>query len=305
MRFFPILVLVAGVGIAVGLSSFFIVTERQQAIVLEFGKVKHVHTDAGLYFKFPPPFNTVLFYDKRILPLETGDLQITTLEVGGGDDELDARRLVVNAFARWRIADPQRFREAVQSQEQGAQRLQSIMREKVRQVLGTVPSGVILSDARAPLMVQIRDLSREEAAALGVDVVDVRIRRVDLPPANLAETYASMSADRQKVAADVRARGREAKQARVAEAEREAIELVSAAERDAQVIRGEADAERTRILAAAFSQDPEFFAFYRSLSAYERALGGENSSMVLTPDSQFFEYLKYDDGSDGLGGQRP
>lgn len=292
MRFLPILVLLAGVAVAVVLSCIYIVDERRQAIVLEFGKVKEVNVDAGLYFKLPPPFNTIIFFDKRILPLETGDLEVTPL---------DDRRLVVNAFARWRISDPQRFREAVQTEFNGEERLRGIMRAKVRDVLGSVPSGVILSEERAPLMAAIRDQSRTESASLGVEVVDVRVRRVDLPEANLQATYRSMAADRQRVAADERARGQEAKQARIAEAEREATELESAAERDAQIIRGEADALRTRILAEAFSQDPEFFAFYRSLSAYERALQGQNSSMVLSPDSQFFEYLKYDDGAPAIG----
>lgn len=285
MRFLPILVLVVA-GLAVlALSSIYIVDERRQALVLEFGKVKEVNTDPGLYFKLPTPVNTVLYFEDRILPLETDNLEV---------NPADNRRLVVNAFARWRITDVQRFREAAQNEFNGATRLERILNAQLREVLGRVTSDAILSDERAPLMRQIREGSRGQAAALGVEIVDVRIRRADLPEQNLNATYDRMQAERAQEAADERARGREAAQVRRAEADRQAVELVSEARRESEIIRGQADAERNRIFAQAFGRDEEFFAFYRSLTAYENALRGSNSTMVLSPDSEFFEYLKSD-----------
>ena len=285
MRFLPILVLILGVAVALALSSIYIVDERKQALVLEFGKVKEIKKEPGLYFKLPTPINTVVFYEDRILPLETDDLEVTPL---------DNRRLVVNAFARWRITNVQRFREAAQTEGNGALRLERILNARLRDVLGTVSSNAILSDERAPLMRQIREGTREQASELGVEIVDVRIRRADLPTQNLQATYNRMEAEREQEARDERARGQEAAQVRRAEADRQAVELVSEARRQSEIIRGEADAERTKIFAQAYGQDEEFYAFYRSLRAYETALQGGNSTMVLSPDSEFFEYLKSD-----------
>lgn len=292
MKFLPILVLLLGVAVAGVLSSVFIVDERKQALVLEFGKVERVVTEPGLKFKYPAPFNTVITYDDRILPLETDDLEVTPL---------DNRRLIVSAFARYRINDPQVFREAVQTQRNGEERLERILTDRVRQVLGGVGSQVILSEERAALMRQIRQQALPQAAALGVQIVDVRIRRADLPTQNLQATYERMTAERQQEAADERARGQEAARTRRAEGERQATETLSEARRESEIIKGQADAQRNRIFAEAFNQDPEFFAFYRSLSAYEQALQGENSTMVLSPDSEFFEYLKTDSPG-GAGG---
>lgn len=285
MRFLPILILLLGVAGAVLFSSVYIIDERQQALVLEFGKVKTVEKEPGLKFKWPAPVNTVEFFDDRVLPLELDDREITPL---------DNRRLVVNAFARWRIADPQAFREAVPTLFAGEQRLSRIVNEKLRDALGQVTSSQILSDERAGLMRQVRDAVRPETISFGVEVVDVRLRRADLPDQNIQATLDRMVAERRQEAEDERARGREAKQIREAEADRIAVELESAAQRDADIKRGEADADRNRIFAQAYGQNPEFFSFYRSLSAYEAALQGSNSSIVLSPDSEFFNYLRTD-----------
>lgn len=285
MRILPVLTLLVGL-VAVGLlSCIFIVDERQQALVLEFGKVKRVETTPGLKFKYPPPINTVVRYDKRILPLETADLEVTPL---------DNRRLIVNAFARFRIQNPETFQAAVQTELQGKSRLVQILNSKVREVLGEVESDDILSDKRAGLMRQIRTQAQIQADALGVQIVDVRIRRADLPEQNLKATYERMAAERQQEAADQRARGEEAKRSLIARGERQATETRSEARKKSEIIKGEADAQRNKIFADAFNQDPEFFAFYRSLNAYEQALKGENSTMVLSPNSEFFEYLKND-----------
>lgn len=268
------------------LSSVYIVDERKQAIVLQFGQVKDVQTEPGLNFKLPFIQN-VVYYEDRILGLETDSLEVTPL---------DDRRLVVEAFARWRITDPVKFRLAVGTgaEDAGAERLDRILNASLRATLGNVRSNDILSQDRAALMLLIRNSARANALTLGVEIIDVRIKRADLPPQNLEATFARMQAERQREAADERARGKEAAQIVRATADRQAVELVSEAVKNSEIIRGEADAERNAIFADAFGRDPEFFAFYRSLTAYENALKGENSTMVMSPDSEFFDYLKTD-----------
>ena len=268
------------------LSSLYIVDERKQAIVLQFGQVKDVKQEPGLGFKIPFIQN-VVYYEDRILPLDTDPLEVTPL---------DDRRLVVEAFARWRILDPVKFRLAVAggAEAAGAARLGRILNAALRGVLGNVRSNDILSADRAAMMIRIRDAARIDAANLGVDIIDVRIKKADLPEQNLNATFGRMQAEREREAADERARGKEAAQIVRATADRQAIELVSEAQKNAEIIRGEADAQRNAIFAEAFGRDPEFFAFYRSLTAYERALQGENSTLVISPDSEFFDYLKAD-----------
>ena len=270
------------------INSLYIVDERKQAIVLQFGQIKEIRTEPGLGFKLPFIQN-VVYYEDRILPLDTSPLEVTPL---------DDRRLVVEAFARWRITDVETFRLAVGAggEATGASRLESILNAALRGVLGNVRSNDILSTDRASLMVQIRESAIGPAQNLGVEIVDVRIKRADLPPQNLQATFARMQAEREREAADERARGQEAAQIVRATAERQAVEIVSEARKNADIIRGEADAARNAIFAEAFGRDPEFFAFYRSMSAYEKALQGDNSTLVISPDSEFFNYLKTDGG---------
>ncbi len=278
-------ILVALAAVVIGVfSSIYIVDEREKALRLWFGEVTAVIEEPGLYFKVPLA-HEIVRYDDRILPLETDPLEVTPA---------DDRRLIVDAFARWRISDPVRFRKAVgASAIAGARtRLQKILNAELRDVLGSVDSGAILSTDRAVLMTQIRDKARERARALGVEVIDVRIRRADLPEQNLAATFERMRAERQREAADEIARGKEAAQKVRAQADRTKVEIVSKAQKEADIVRGEADARRNAIFAEAFGRDPEFFAFYRSLSAYEASLDGANSTMVISPDSEFFTYLK-------------
>jgi len=262
--------------------AIFIVDERKQALVLRFGQVKQVKTEPGWGTKVPF-IEEVALYEGRILPLETSALEVTPA---------DERRLVVDAFARWRITDVIRFRQAVQTESAALPRLERVLNASLREVLGTVTSADVLSPERTVLMTRIRNASRVQATNLGVEIIDVRIRRADLPEQNLNATFARMNAEREREAADERARGKERAQEVRATADREAVELVSEAERRANVIRGEADAERNAIYAGAYGRDPEFFAFYRSLSAYERSIKGENSTLVISPDSEFFDYLK-------------
>ena len=282
MRRLPIIIGAVVVLIVIGLSSIFIVDERQQALVLQFGQVKQVQTDPGIGFKLPF-IQDVIYYEGRILPLDTQPLEVTPL---------DERRLVVDAFARWRIINPVEFRQAVQTEEAAELRLEGILNSSLREVLGSVPSADVLSPERTVLMTRIRDSARTSAKGLGVEIIDVRIRRADLPEQNLHATFERMNAERQREAADERARGKERAQEIRATADRQSVELVSDAERQAAIIRGKADAERNGIYVDAFGRDKEFFAFYRSLEAYRRALKGDNSTLVITPNSEFFEYLK-------------
>ena len=273
---------------AVALSSVFIVDERERVLVMQFGQVKQEITQPGLGFKVPF-IQDVVRYEDRILGLPTQPIEVTPA---------DDRRLVVDAFARWRITNLVDFREAVGAggETQARARLDRIVTAAIREVLGTVPSTAVLSEDRGALMNKIRDLARREAAGLGVEVIDVRLTRTDLPDQNLEATFARMRAERDREAADEIARGNEAAQRVRAAADRSVVEVTSEARKTAEVIRGEADAERNRIYAEAFGRDPEFFAFTRSLTSYERALQGGNTSLVISPDSEFFDYLNGENG---------
>ena len=282
MRSALILPALAALG-ALALSSVFIVDERERVLVLQFGQVKQEISEPGLGFKVPL-IQEVVRYEDRILGLPTQPLEVTPL---------DDRRLVVDAFARWRIVNLSAFRQAVGvGGEQAARdRLDRIINAAIREILGSVPSQRVLSEDRTSLMNQIRDIARREAAALGVEVIDVRLTRTDLPNQNLEATFARMRAEREREAADEIARGGEAASRVRATADRTVVELTSQARKEAEVIRGEADAARNAIYADAFGRDPEFFAFTRSMTSYERALQAGNSSIVLSPTSEFFEYL--------------
>jgi len=286
------IILVAGVfGLIAILSSVFIVDEREKALILQFGQIRDVKEEPGLAFKIPF-IQEVVRYDDRILSLDTPPIEVTPS---------DDRRLVVDAFARYRIADVIQFRQAVGvgGLRAAEDRLASILQTQIRAVLGSagVTSNTILSSDRASLMVRIRDLAQLRAQALGLDVVDVRLKQTNLPEQNLEATFARMRAEREREAADEVARGAEAATRVRAQADRTVVELVSEAKRESEIVRGEADAERNGIFATAYSADQEFFRFYRSLEAYENALQGSNSTMVISPDSEFFEFLKSDGGT--------
>ncbi|MFV2035640.1 MAG: protease modulator HflC, partial [Halocynthiibacter sp.] len=273
--------------IAAGLlASVYIVDERESALILQFGRVVDVKDDPGIGFKIPL-IQEVVKYDDRILSRDVEPLEITPL---------DDRRLVVDAFARYRIVDVERFRQAVGVGGIAAaeNRLDSILRSRTREILGSVTSGDILSSDRAVLMLRIRNAAIAQAQALGLEVIDVRLKRTDLPRENLQATFERMRAEREREATDERARGAEAAQRIRALADRTVVELVSDAQRQSEIIRGEADAKRNAIFAEAYGADPEFFRFYRSLAAYRVSLKGNNTTLVLSPDSQFFDYLQTD-----------
>tara|TARA_B100000683_G_C12348652_1_gene497901 strand:- start:23 stop:895 length:873 start_codon:yes stop_codon:yes gene_type:complete len=288
MRKIPFIIPAIVVVLVLALSSIFIVDERNKALVLQFGRVVAIKEDPGLSFKLPFIQN-VVYYEDRILSSVIDPLEVTPL---------DDRRLVVDAFTRYRISDLNQFREAVGTGGEIAAegRLDGIFRNELREVLGSVSSNDILSSDRAMLMERILNGAIVKGRAIGIEVIDVRLKRTDLPRANLDATFARMRAEREREAADEIARGNEAAQRVRALADRTEVEIVSDARRDAEIIRGEADAERNAIFATAFGEDPEFFEFYRSLTAYTNALQGKNSTMVISPDSEFFDYLKSDIG---------
>ena len=268
------------------LSSVFVVDEREKVLVLQFGQIKAVKEEPGLAFKLPI-IQDIVRYDARTLSLDTAPIEVTPS---------DDRRLIVDAFGRYRILDVEQFRRAVGAGgvASAEERLGRILVAQTREVLGSegVTSNTILSDDRSVLMTRIRDQAREESESLGIEVIDVRLKLTALPDQNLEATFARMRAEREREATDERARGEEAAQRVRAQADRTRVELVSDASREAEIARGEADAERSRVFAEAFGADESFFEFYRSLAAYEASLQEGNSTMVLSPDSEFFEYLK-------------
>lgn len=282
----PAIVLV----VAGALSSIFIVDEREKALVLRFGQIKQEVTDPGLGFKLPL-FDEVVRYEDRILSLETPVIEVTPA---------DDRRLEVDAFVLYRISNIRQFREALAAggEREASIQLNDILDGQIRAVLGSsgVTSNTILSPERAALMDRIRTQADNRAAALGLTVVDVRLRQTNLPEQNFDATLQRMIAEREREATDERARGREAAQRVTALADRTYEEILSEARRDARIIEGEADAERNRIFAEAYSQDEEFFEFYRSLTAYEQAIQGRNSTIVMSPGSEFFDYFNSGDG---------
>lgn len=268
----------------IAVSSMYIVDERERALRLWFGEVTKEIKEPGLYFKVPL-LHEIVKYDNRILPLDTRPLEVTMK---------DNRRFQVDAFARWRITDTVQFRRAVGAGgiDAASRRLETILNAELRAVLGEVVSNTLLSADRIGLMTLIRNAARTKAQALGVTIIDVRIKRADLPEQNLVRTFERMRAEREREAADEIARGNEAAQRVRATADRTVVETVSIAQRESDIIHGKADAKRNAIFAEAFGKDPEFFKFFRSLAAYRKGLQGSNTTMVLSPDSDFFRYLK-------------
>jgi membrane protease subunit HflC len=275
-------IIIVGVLLFLVYSSVFIVDEREKAIVVRLGEIKRTITTPGLYFKLPFVEDRIPIED-RIVFFESPD---KTVQV------IDGRRYQVDAITMLRITDPRKFRETVDaSLVRARDRIETRLDAALRQTYGRRTFDAALSQDRAVMMREIRDQVKAEAVSLGTDVVDVRIRRTDLMPEVLQDTYDRMSAERLAEAAELRAIG-EAQSIRVrAEADREAVELVSKARGESERIRGEGDAERNRVFAEAFTTDPEFFAFYRSMQAYGKSLGGSATTLVLDPAWEFFKYF--------------
>jgi membrane protease subunit HflC len=274
-------VIAIGAFVVLGYASLFAVHQNEQALVLQFGDPRRVVSEPGLNWKLPFVQN-VIFYDKRIM-----DYDIPEAEVIASDQ----KRLVVDAFARFRITDPLKFRQTVVTLTGVDARLSTLLNAGLRQVLGKESFFVILSGERATLMNLIRDRVNNEAAQFGIEIVDVRVRRVDLPEANSQAIYRRMQTEREREAREARAQGAEIAQRIRSRADREKTVLLAEAKRDAEITRGKGDGERNRIFAEAAGKDPDFFAFYRSMRAYLEAFKAADTTMVLSPDSEFFRYF--------------
>lgn len=261
----------------------FVVQQTQSAIVLRFGAPRPVVTTPGLYLKAPAPFEQVIYLDNRIL-----DLDLPAQEIIAADQ----KRLVVDAFTRYRITDPLRFYQSLNNQDRARSQLSSLVNSQVRSVLAEGTFLAVVRNDRAKLMARIKDDVNREATRFGITVVDVRLRRVDLPEANRQAVFKRMQTEREREAAEARALGAQQAQEIRAKAEREATVLVAEAQRKADETRGRGDGDRNRIFAEAFSKDPEFFTFYRSMQAYEAGLKAGDTRMVLSPDSPFFRFFK-------------
>src|SRR3569623_1970971 len=268
-------------------SSVYVVNVRQQAIVLRFGQINAVRTEPGLYFKLPTSLvDTVQLIEDRLLRYDIANMQ---LQVS------DGATYVVDAFLTYRIADPVKFRERAQGDlELAEQRIATRFDAALRQVYGLRKFSDALSAERPAMMREARDLIRPPMAELGIDVTDVRILRTDLTPDVSKQPFDRMSAERLAEAAAIRAGGQQAAQSLRAIADRQAVEIVAAANKDSEILRGEGDAQRSAIFAQAYGADPEFFEFYRSLQSYRTALSSSGTTMVLTPNSEFFQYFKAD-----------
>jgi modulator of FtsH protease HflC len=276
-----VLAVLAVIVAIVGYSSLFTVYQTRLALVVRLGQPVRVVTEPGLNFKVPL-IDNVIYVDKRILDLENAAQEVIAS---------DQKRLVVDAFARYKINDALKFYQAVGSIEGANSRLSTLLNAALRRVLGESTLTHVVKDERAQLMGRVREQLDREAANFGITVVDVRIRRADLPEQNSQAVYQRMQTERQREAAEFRANGSQRKQEIQARADRDVTVLLADAQSRGEQVRGEGDAERNRIFAEAFGRDPDFFSFYRSMQAYEAGLGHRDTRMVLRPDTDFFRYF--------------
>ena len=261
--------------------SIFIVKEINQAIVLQFGDPKRIISTPGINFKIPFIQN-VVFLDKRILNLDAPPEEVIAS---------DQKRLIVDAFARFQIIDPLKFYISVGNERVARSRLSTIINSRIRSVLGTQRLQTLLSADRTNQMALIQDGVNTEAEKFGIKIVDVRIKRADLPPANSEAIYRRMQTERNREAKEFRAKGAEMAITITSTADKEVTVILAEAEKQSQIMKGEGDGQRNKIFADAFGKDPEFFAFYRAMQAYEKALIGGETSLILSPDSEFFKFF--------------
>ena len=261
--------------------SIFIVKEVNQAIVLQFGDPKRIITNPGLNFKLPFIQN-VVFLDKRILNLDAPPEEVIAS---------DQKRLIVDAFARFQIIDPLKFYISVGNERVARSRLSTIINSRIRSVLGTQRLQTLLSEDRTKQMALIQEGVNNEAEKFGIKIIDVRIKRADLPQANSDAIFARMQTERNREAKEFRAKGAEMAVTITSTADKEVTVILADAQKKSEIMKGEGDGQRNKIFAEAFGQDPEFFAFYRAMQAYEKALIGGETSLVLSPDSEFFKFF--------------
>ena len=295
-RFTVYIVILIGLLIVLG-NTLFVVDQREQAIVVRLGEPVRVvnappgQTGAGLNVKTPFLENVIKF-DRRTLALEADQEEVLTS---------DQQRLVVDAFLRYRISDPLQYYRTLRDERTAQDRLERLVNSSLRQVLGTASATDVISGRRAVLMQQSKvDVERRaKASRLGIEVIDVRIKRADLPANNQASVYRRMQTQRQQIAAQTRAQGEQQKREIIASADKEVAITLATAQQEGETTRGEGDALRTRIFAQSFGKDPGFAAFYRSMQAYEQGIGQGDATLVLSPDSAFFKYFQY--GPSGAG----
>ena len=261
--------------------SLFIVQEINQAIVLQFGDPKKIISKAGLNFKLPFIQN-VVFLDKRILNLDNAPQEVIAS---------DQKRLIIDAITRFQITDPLKFYISVGNERVARSRLSTIINSRIRGVLGTQELATLLSTDRTKQMAIIQSDVNEEAKSFGIKIIDVRIKRADLPPANSDAIYKRMQTEREREAKEFRAEGAEIAQKIRSTADKDVTVLLANANKKSEIMKGEGDGQRNKIFASAFGRDPQFFAFYRAMQAYEKALIGGETSMVLSPDSEFFKFF--------------
>jgi len=261
--------------------SFFVVKEINQAIVLQFGDPKRVIATPGLQVKIPFIQN-VVFIDRRILSLDPAPEEVIAS---------DQKRLIVDAYARFKIVDPLKFYISVGDERVARSRLATIINSRLRSVLGTQNLATLLSEDRAKQMAIIQEDVNTEAEKFGIEIIDVRIKRADLPQANSEAIYKRMQTEREREAKEFRARGAEMAVTITSTADKEVTVLLANANKQSEIMKGEGDGQRNKIFAKAFGKDPEFFAFYRAMQAYETALIGGDTSLILSPDSDFFKFF--------------
>ena len=262
-------------------NALFIVQEVNQAIVLQFGDPKKIITKPGLNYKIPFIQN-VVFLDRRVLNLDNPPEEVIAA---------DQKRLIVDAFARFKIVDPLKFYISVGNERVARSRLATIINSRIRSVLGTQELATLLSTDRAVHMGTIQNDVNTEAQNFGITIVDVRIKRADLPPANSEAIYARMQTERQREAKEFRAQGAEMAAKITSTADKEVTVILANANKQSEIMRGEGDGKRNKIFADAFGRDPDFFGFYRAMQSYEKALIGGDTSMILSPDSDFFKFF--------------
>ncbi|TGQ69637.1 MAG: protease modulator HflC [Mesorhizobium sp.] len=290
----PVFVVIAAVILFLIYSSVFVVNARQQALVLRFGEIVDVKTEPGIYFKAPFSFfdaDTVQLIENRVLRFDLDNIRV---QVSGG------KFYEVDAFIAYRISDPRVFRAAVSGQIELAEaRLRTRLDAALRRVYGLRDFEAALSEERAVMMREVRDQLRPDATSLGLQIEDVRIRRTDLTAEVSQQTYDRMKAERLAEAERLRARGNEAAQRIRARADREVVEIIAEAQKESEILRGEGEAQRSATFADAYKRDPSFFDFYRSMNAYGTALDNTGTTMVLSPNSEFFRYFRDPEGKEG------
>lgn len=296
MKFMSVSGVMVVAALFVLLNSAFIVNQTEQALILQFGKPVRPVKEAGLSFKIPF-FQNVEYFDNRLLEFDAQSKEVIAA---------DQKRLIVDAFVRYRITDPLRFKQSVGNEATMRSRLNSILESSLRQVLGGVPLSAVLSEKRSEIMASIRNLVNAQAMGVkveggadnvttggfGIEVVDVRIKRADLPPANSEGIYKRMQTEREREAKEFRAKGAEDAQKIRSQADKERTIILAEAKKKAEITRGEGDGTATKIFADAFGKDQEFFQFYRSMQAYKKTLNQKDTTMLMSPDNEFLKFME-------------